>query len=369
MGRWLTAVVALALVVGACTATPDTTTTLVPTTITEAPPQPSTSTTTRPVSTTVAEADIDWLAYVEDVLDFVETNHVRTDEIDWATVRAETLRVLEEGPRKAPALKALQLLQGSVGGVTYASGGLIAAETRIDLIYESNPPAGRRLDGNIGYIQLTGTHPDLDNNDTYVEDVRSLIEFIDRQPVCGWVIDVRDTQPGSGGAEMMTGIAPIFGDGLIYTVEYQDRTDVFTLNGGVAVINGEAVEVDVEPYELQMQDPPVAVLVGVETTGSPLAVPLATFGLPERRTFGTPTGVSLSGNRVMHLPDGGYVSVLAGTMYDGDGQPIPPDRIEPDERILEVPTDRDDLTLEAAEDWLAAIEPCASMPEQVGRTT
>jgi len=317
----------------------------------------------------MADADIDWLTYVENALDFAEENHAQTDDIDWMTVRAETLRLLKEGPRKAPAMKALQIFMGSVPGVIYVSGDMVQAPTRIDVRFTSDPPAGRRLDGNIGYLRLTGTHEDLDNYDTYIEDVRRLIRFIDEQPVCGWVLDVRNTQPGTGTSATLTAVSPILGDGEVYTVNYDEQTEVVELVDGVAIEFGETQETDVSPYDLQITDPPIAVLTGVQTIGAGLLIVVATAGGDRTRTFGAPSGnVGFANYDSLDMPDGGVLWVEAESVYSRHGRPISTEIIEPDERILEVPTELGDRVLEAAENWLASIEPCASMPEQAGRT-
>lgn len=48
-----------------------------------------------PASSSTTTTAIDYVAYVEQALDFMEENHYRTDEVGWETVRGQTLAIVD----------------------------------------------------------------------------------------------------------------------------------------------------------------------------------------------------------------------------------------------------------------------------------
>lgn len=86
-------ILAFALVIAACSDDPPRS---------DVYPDGGTEETGNPV-VTVTTQPTDFIAYVEDALDFMEANHYRTDEVDWNSIRG-TLLPSSRRTQRRPAL-------------------------------------------------------------------------------------------------------------------------------------------------------------------------------------------------------------------------------------------------------------------------
>ncbi len=344
---------AVGLVVAGCTAGPlessatttapqqRTTTTVAATTTTDAA-----STTT----TTLSDEEIDWVAYVEEALDYAETNHYRSHELNWGTIRADTLALVLTNPSRNNAEIGMKRLNRRTGA-TYTPARWKDVEYAPEVRFPSNPPRGRRLAGDIGYLDLRSGWEDLDD---FITNVRHLVEFIDRIPVCGWVIDLRNTEL-VGLARFIAALNPVLGEGTIVTYGPPYGPDEWSLHDGVLLVNGEPWETQAgEGYTVHDPDVPVALLTSA-TAGVSAAHFLVAFqGRPDTRSLGEPTGHAVLVSSRLDLPDGSTLEVPSGQVYDRAGTAYD-SRMEPDERILMVPTDSGDAVLHAATSWIGDV--------------
>ena len=219
---------------------------------------------------------------------------------------------------------------------------------------------GRRLSGNIGYIELPalGATPVF----TYYADIaQQIIQDIDRTPTCGWVVDLQGNTGGSSWG-MLEGIAPVLGEGLLGYFTGPDGKTPWTYSNGKALL-GETViwQVD-KPYHTQHTNPPVAVLTDGQTASAAESVLIAFRGRPNTRSFGEPTWGVPTGNVEVPLSDGAMLVLTEVRMADRTSK-VYDGKIAPDSPVTADSfyrgTDKDSV-MQAGVAWLQQQPACAN---------
>jgi C-terminal processing protease CtpA/Prc/uncharacterized protein GlcG (DUF336 family) len=223
------------------------------------------------------------------------------------------------------------------------------------------PPTGQRLENRIGYVQLpahsgSGT---FDDGRDYATITQRLIEEIDGEETCGWVVDLR-RNAGGNLWPMLAGIGPILGEGEVGGSVRSDSTTPWRYERGRALASDSTRFRTSINYSLRQADPLVAVITSGSTASSGEAIVVAFKGRPDTRFFGEATNGIPTSNIGFPLSDGAVLNLTVGFMADRTGQTYDAP-IEPDEAI-EVDWERigtdDDPVLEAALVWLNAQEAC-----------
>jgi carboxyl-terminal processing protease len=229
------------------------------------------------------------------------------------------------------------------------------------------PPTGQRLENGIGYVQLpahsgSGT---FDDGRDYASMTQRLIEEIDSEETCGWVVDLR-RNAGGNMWPMLAGIGPILGDGEVGSFVSSDSTTRWRYEGGRALASASTLASGSTRfrtsinYSLRQADPLVAVITSGSTASSGEAIVVAFKGRPHTRFFGEATNGIPTANVEFPLSDGAVLNLTVAFMADRTGETYD-SPIEPDE-VIEVDWERigtdDDPVLEAALVWLNAEEGC-----------
>jgi len=226
-------------------------------------------------------------------------------------------------------------------------------------------PVGRRLSvepNGVGYIESTGhsgyplTWPGL---------AHQLIRKIDREPVCGWIIDIRRI----GGGDIwsyLAALGPIMGEGDVGGFAYLDGAHELWryLDGKVFWADNEREESLVEGgiYTPKREMPPVALLISRATSAAGELVIVAFEGREKVRTFGEPTRGIPTLNIATGLSDGAiiYISGAFSTDRNGklyDGPILSDENVKTD--WVQFGTDQDPVIL-AALDWLKTQPECGN---------
>ncbi|MBO0780667.1 MAG: hypothetical protein J2P37_17740 [Ktedonobacteraceae bacterium] len=223
---------------------------------------------------------------------------------------------------------------------------------------------GRRLSGNIGYVNMYGT---LDvNTAVYASKLHQIIRQIDTRPTCGWVVDLR-RNTGGFRESMIPGVGPILGEGnnlLTYVDAQGNIMEGFGYKHGTVLDkNGAAIEgitPVANPYQLKKPNPPVAILTGPNTASAAEGTIMAFKGRANVRIFGENTyGVPTGPNRLPMI-DGAELHVTSEIGSDRTGKTYQ-QAIVPDEPVhidwKQYGTDQDPV-LQHAQHWLASQSAC-----------
>jgi C-terminal processing protease CtpA/Prc len=205
--------------------------------------------------------------------------------------------------------------------------------------------SGKRLENGIGYVALQDIGGNIDTLKGYANELQRLIQDIDQEPTCGWIVSLRGNTGGSV-FPMVTGLAPIIGEGEIGGFLLPDgNRKMLSLQKGNVWIDGDVVPkfgelLDAPSYTLKEPMPPVAVLVDQQTASAAEITALAFIGRPESRLFGEPTGGYTTGNEVFPLFDGAMMILTFAKELDRTGkiysEQIIPDVIVPSSEAMDV---------------------------------
>jgi len=203
----------------------------------------------------------------------------------------------------------------------------------------NQPARVRRLNGDLGYIEIPGVLGGAGSFD--LDAVRS-IRAADATPTCGWVVDLR-RNVGGNMWPMLHAVRPILGEANPFTYRY-----------GKAPWSNKLV------YSLQRPDPAIAVLTSRLTVSSGELVAIAFHGPASTRFFGEPTAGLATSNLDMPLVDGAILVVTTDRPADRTGRAFE-GPIEPDQRVAidwtRIGSD-DDPVVHVASAWLRGQAQC-----------
>jgi len=219
----------------------------------------------------------------------------------------------------------------------------LPAPLRVELapreVQFNQPATVRRLDGNIGYMDIPGVLGGAGSFD--LDAVRS-IRAADATPTCGWVVDLR-RNVGGNMWPMLHAVRPILGEANPFTYRY-----------GKAPWSNKLV------YALQRPDPAIAVLTSRLTVSSGELAAIAFRGPASTRFFGEPTAGLATSNMDIPLVDGAMLVVTTDRPADRTGRAYERP-IEPDQRVAiewtRIGSD-DDPVVQIASAWLRGQAQC-----------
>jgi len=229
-----------------------------------------------------------------------------------------------------------------------------AVEVPLASFDEYLPPLGRRLDGDIGYLELPSVSSGPKAT-TYAETVHQLLGEFDDGALRGFIVDLRRNTGGSMWP-LLASMGPLLGNGKAGAfVSSMGGADWgYNEELGAAVSEGYELLKVTEPFPVR-DDLPVAVLTSPLTASFGEAIAVGFAGRAGTRRFGESTrGVTYSSTQVA-LADGAQLVLTVTVMADRTGQRYE-NALAPDETVA---TDwtrfgtADDPVLAAASRWLA----------------
>jgi carboxyl-terminal processing protease len=347
---------------------------------------------------------IDYAGYVKTVLDILQRFYFRSSEIDWATLRTQTLRALPAHPSAEDAYAAIATvifgayLPGTGGRLTTLSHSQFYQPGSAPLAQPpgSTPapnPRAVRLSENIGYLFVPQTNPALSNYRSYATRLQDGMRTVDNpSPACGWVVDLRSDSGGTIGP-MLLGLGPLLGRGVFLSYVGTQGTEAWSYGDGQLLVNGQSLQSYLAsappstafPYDTPYvvpespslagllagnglvngayvpHDPgaPVAVLTSELTGSSGEGVLVGFLGRPKTRVFGEDTFGVPTGDQGFFMVDGAELNLATarsqdrlGRRYDGP--------IGPDVTVAQsYPPLGADQVLRAATGWLLQQKECA----------
>lgn len=175
-------------------------------------------------------------------------------------------------------------------------------------------PEVRQLDAHTGYIkvpQLLTFNQKLIAN--YADSLRTWIMQLDQQAeLRGWVVDLRNNGGGTMWP-MIAGLNPITTDGIAgYFIDDRNRADEWkTLSR-----NPELVGKLSNTYKCRNLNNRIAVLLDGKTGSSGEMTAISLLGLPNVKSFGSPTAGYTTSNQTIRLSNGGVL--LLATKFAAD---------------------------------------------------
>jgi len=302
-------------------------------------------------------------AYVEEALEFARETFYKTAEVDWEPIEEWAYNIVEDNPTTEGAHEAVGFALAALD--RFHTGFIPPGASPDRGAGRREPPSGERLEGGVGYLHLPGiTLPE--HAPEYVDAVRQTMEQIDSErPVCGWVLDLRDSTGGSSRGDWLA-LGPLVGDDLLMrfgkadgvteSVYYEDGTLRYE---DPRFPEGEAElsrQVPADSYIPEQVDVAIAVLISSQTGSAGEAAAITFVGRPHTRFFGEQTGGATTASEFHEMPDGAVLRVSSGLYQDRTGQEYE-HGLQPDTEVRSF-TESRDRVLEAAHEWLANQRSC-----------
>ncbi|MDP3720392.1 MAG: S41 family peptidase [Acidobacteriota bacterium] len=296
--------------------------------------------------------------YLESVLTLAQTNSINRSRIDWPTVRQEIFSRAGSAQVPSDTHAAVQWLVSTLGDRHSAFLDPVALKSlpaRSAAV--SGKPEGRVVDGRFGYVLVpTFGSPNQAVIDQFATDLQGVIASVGASKPCGWVVDLR-SNGGGNMWPMLAGIGPVLGSGRLGSFRDPDgRGASWSYENGEAKSDGRTLARTLTvPVTLQVEAPPVAVLVGPTTASSGEAIAIAFRGRPSTRLFGATTRGLTTSNRVFPLSDGSLLNLTTAAFADRTGTPYQ-NGVTPDE-LWDSPPDIPENSLPL--NWLGAQPACS----------
>lgn len=294
-------------------------------------------------------------AYLDSAIAILREHHIDSATADWERIAADARADIGGARSPADTHMAIRGIIGALG----------EKHTMFRPVPPQRPPAARGgvgrttprppalprmklVGGRFGAVRLPAFSGSPEGAQLYTATLRHSLELLDRQAVCGWIVDLRGNTGGNmwpmlSGLDPLLGAAP-FGSFITPRGEVQH----WVRTGGGILPTPGAESAPQPSFRLRAAARPVAVLIDAFTWSSGEMTAVALIGRDGVRTFGAPSGAYTTGNRGHRLPDGALLIVTGTYIRDRAGRDYR-DAIVPDE-----PT-RDPMG--AALNWLSA-QPC-----------
>jgi carboxyl-terminal processing protease len=274
-------------------------------------------------STPTSRISLDAAKYLNDALDIMQNNSINRHKIDWPTLRADILNAAADAKTPADTYPFLKMALSRLNdhhSIFIDPQEASAAENGTSPT--PVPPEIKLVDNKFGYVAVLsywGLNQDLINQ--YAKDMQKHMEEIDRQNLCGWIVDLRGNEGGNMWP-MLIGIGPILGEGNAGSWIDADgnQTEWAYLKGKGMAGTEVASEVIGEPYYLANPDAPVAVLFGTKTASSGENIVISFIGRSNTRSFGSNSGGYTTANSSFPLSDQAIIFLTTAIDADRTGK-------------------------------------------------
>lgn len=280
-------------------------------------------------SPTEGEAEDPGVAYVNAALDIMEAHSIKRYEVNWPTLRGNTLQVAGPAPTQEERYAAVRYAIAALGdnhsylivpsggaASAPAAGAPAAAEAPFAMVVQPMPG----MTGLYGYVSVPAFSGSGDAANALATEYHRLIEGVDTMGVCGWIVDLRGNTGGNMWP-MVAGLGPILGEGVLgYFVDPDSVVTTWTYADGASMLDGQVLSRADPSYTLRQPDPPVAVLADGATASSGEAAFIAFKGRPDTWSTGVRTAGLSTANRAFPLSDGAILVLTVSTMADRTGQ-------------------------------------------------
>ena len=276
-------------------------------------------TTRAPAPTSTANAQ----QYLLNALDIIQKNALHSKKVDWEKTRAAAFSFEKDAKFPAQTYDTIRYVLQQLGDQH-------SALMTPDLVNQMNnsttenysQPQSKLLHNKIGYIAVFDFNAQAEDQiNKYADQIQSMIIELDKQAVCGWIIDLQEDLGGNM-YPMIAGLGALIGEGKLGS--FKDAKGQIT---SWYYRDGQAMEEDtplakVSHPELLFNpdETPVAVLIGPQTASAGEATAISFRGRLNTRFFGTASFGLTTGNEGFPLSDGALILLTTVVELDRTGQ-------------------------------------------------
>jgi len=309
------------------------------------------------------ESSEEWLEYVDKAVDTLQDRYVAADRVDWDNLRAFARKSAAQATTQADAHSVVSAV---VARLDDSHASFVRSKSEMPEDAESDPDTPAKRSARVSehrerlrLITVPGIEGDpLSTTATdYVDGAWDAIETADSEMVCGWIVDLRESDGGTMWP-LLAALGPILGAGDVGFFRARDPHETATwfyrdAEAGMRIDSEKVVRANASRNAPQLHSPtpPVAVVVSEDTASAGEAVAVAFIGRENTRLFGQPTFGHASANGNVPMPDGALLVFPIAHAADRDGNLHYP-HISPEV------TAEPDQVMNEAEQWLFAQPGC-----------
>jgi C-terminal processing protease CtpA/Prc len=290
--------------------------------------------------------------YLFDAIDLIQNNALNRDQVDWRHIREVAARSAKGARTPAETYNMIKFILSKLND--HHSHFLTPDEANQwdnSTVEDSPAPDGKLLEKRIGYIAVYTFEPIAEDQvNQYADNIQKILIDLDKQSVCGWIVNLREDNGGNMWP-MIAGLGALIGEGEIGA--YKDSTGHITKwyyrDGKSWMENNYGAKVSHPDFILDPEKTPVAVLIGSQTASSGESTAISFRGRPNTRFFGWPSAGYTTSNSIFLLPDGAVILLATAVEMDRTGQ-VYNEKIIPDVQTSHPQED--------AIDWLLAQPAC-----------
>ena len=243
-----------------------------------------------PPGTQVGTVTVTPADHLDELLRIMEAQAANARIVDWAQARARVFAAAGAALSITDAYPAIDVALNLLGDFEshYRGADRHLIGPSPEPACQTGPTAVPTLPEAIGYVRLDGCPCQGAAADQYAEEVQAAIKAADKPGLVGWIVDLREDRGGDMWP-MIAGLGPIFGEGIIGWIIYNNREYEREYRGGAALSLDEPFARVATPYTLIRPSPKVAVLTADTTNSAGEAITVFFKGRPDTRSFGAPT--------------------------------------------------------------------------------
>ncbi len=291
-------------------------------------------------------------SFVAHVLDTVRTYSIYRDSADWYQIETDAHTSIANAESITEAYRTVdRVLRQSGDDHAWFRRPEPEGKNEENRPIKHQNPTVERIAGEIGYLVVPAAMSlGVDGMREYARALQSGIRRLSDAGIRDWIVDLRSNWGGDMWP-MLAGLGPFLGHGMVGHFVYPDGSEIpwSYSNGAARLGESTIVDVDSEPYDLQVSNPRIAVLIGDGTSSSGEAVVVAFRGLAGVKTFGSTTSGMTTAIEGKRLCDGSVVGISTAAFADRDSQ-IYSGKLVPDVPVEQ--TGSGDAVLGAAREWM-----------------
>lgn len=282
--------------------------------------------------------------YLGRALKIIRTQHINAPNGDWAAIEARAYRhgAGASVPRDTyPAIRGVLSAMGDNHSFLLPPRRSQAPAATAAVPPTRPLPSYSLMDGCFGYVSVPPLimlgAADRSFGWTYLQRLREGVRTLDRTPLCGWIIDLRENSGGNMWP-MLNGLTPLLGTPPFGSfVSPAGKKDRWVIDRGLVTVEGDDLRdlgLTSGGFRPRQFAAPVAILLGPNTASSGEAVAIAFAGRPSTRSFGRQSAGYTTANLTTDLSDGAILGVASSWEADRLGREYR-HSITPDETVAE----------------------------------
>lgn len=266
-------------------------------------------------------------ALVLEIYDLMQAHVLTKEQIDWQTLKQDTLGLLGNTPTLQNRDQAIfHLVKASKTNHTFFRNhqtGKVIFYSDLKCKSEiSDTRADKDIPEDIGYLSVPGfVGGDRQKSNIFSRSLQSQIKQQDNAELKGWIIDLTSNSGGNMWP-MLAGLTPILGNNSLgQFVTTDGSVTTWGAYNGRLLRNNTNTIYSVDSYKLKSKDLPIAVLTSKRTASSGEASLIALKALPNTRTFGENSCGQSTANKSYQLSTGDALILTVSVMADKHGNP------------------------------------------------